>query len=152
VAGGMRDCAIFSYLKEQAMTASAPPCIYPTFRYNDALSVLDWFTGVLGFEVKAKFLDGDKLGHAELALGSSMIMMGEAANDFFGAIVGQPGDQGGKAVYVAVDDVDALFAKVEASGATIEQGPTDRSYGSREFICRDPGGNVWCFGTYWPKA
>ncbi|MGY6710322.1 MAG: VOC family protein [Rhizobiaceae bacterium] len=134
------------------MTASAPPCIYPTFRYNDALSVLDWFTGVLGFEIKAKFLDGDKLGHAELALGSSMIMMGEAAEDFFGGIVGQPGDQGGKAVYVAVDDVDALFARVEASGAVIEEGLTERSYGSREFICRDPGGNVWCVGTYRPKA
>ena len=29
---------------------------------------------------------------------------------------------------------------------------TDRDYGSREFICRDPEGNVWSFGTYWPKA
>ena len=28
----------------------------------------------------------------------------------------------------------------------------DRDYGSREFICRDPEGNVWSLGTYWPKA
>ncbi|TIL55186.1 MAG: glyoxalase, partial [Mesorhizobium sp.] len=28
----------------------------------------------------------------------------------------------------------------------------DRDYGSREFICCDPEGNVWSFGTYWPKA
>ena len=135
------------------MTATTEaPRIFPTFRYKDALSVLDWFTDELGFEIREKHVENGRLGHAELALGSSMIMLGEAADDFFGAIVGQPGDQGGKAVYVAVDDVDALFAKVEASGATIEQGLTDRSYGSREFICRDPGGNVWCFGTYWPKA
>lgn len=134
------------------MTTSEPPRIYPTFRYKDALSVLDWFTGVLGFKIKAKHLNGDKLGHAELAFGSSMIMMGEAADDEFGAIVGQPDDQGGKATYVAVDNVDALFSRVEASGAVIEEGLTERSYGSREFICRDPGGNVWCFGTYWPKA
>ena len=135
------------------MTATPePPRIFPTFRYRDALAVLDWFTGVLGFEIREKHVENGRLGHAELALGSSMIMVGEAADDFFGAIVGQPGDQGGKAIYVAVDDVDALFAKVEASGATIEQGLTERSYGSREFICRDPGGNVWCFGTYWPKA
>jgi uncharacterized glyoxalase superfamily protein PhnB len=134
------------------MTTTEPPRIFPTFRYSDALSVLDWFAEVLGFEIRQKHMNGGKLGHAELAFGSSMIMMGEAADDEFGAIVGQPGDQGGKAVYVAVDDVDALFARVEASGAAIEQGLTDRDYGSREFICRDPGGNVWCFGTYWPKA
>jgi uncharacterized glyoxalase superfamily protein PhnB len=79
-------------------------------------------------------------------------MMGEEAEDFFGGIVGRPGEQGGKATYVAVYDVETLFTKVEASGATIEQGLTDRPYGSREFICRDPEGNVWCFGTYWPKA
>jgi hypothetical protein len=34
---------------------------------------------------------------------------------------------------------------------TLEQ-PVDRDYGSREFVCRDPEGNVWCFGTYWPKV
>ena len=31
-------------------------------------------------------------------------------------------------------------------------GLTDTDYGSRDFICRDPEGYVWCFGTYWPKA
>lgn len=135
------------------MTATIEaPRLYPTFRYENALSVLDWFTDVLGFEIREKHVENGRLGHAELAFGSSMIMMGEASDDFFGAIVGRPGEQGGKAVYLAVDDVDALFANVEASGAAIEQAPTDRPYGSREFICRDPGGNVWCFGTYWPKA
>lgn len=132
--------------------AIEPPRIYPTFRFRDALSVLDWFTDVLGFEIREKHVENDRLAHAELAFGSSMIMMGEAADDFFGAIVGWPGDQGGKSVYVAVDEVDALFAKVKTSGVVIEQAPTERPYGSREFICRDPGGNVWCFGTYWPKA
>jgi uncharacterized glyoxalase superfamily protein PhnB len=25
-------------------------------------------------------------------------------------------------------------------------------YGSRDFACRDPEGNLWSFGTYWPKV
>jgi uncharacterized glyoxalase superfamily protein PhnB len=134
-------------------TAIEPPRIYPTFRFRDAAAMIDWLRDAFGFTVKARYED-DKgvVGHAELALGSSIIMCGQAQEDEYGNIVGEPGDQGGKSLYVAVDDVDALFERVRKAGAAIEQGLTDRDYGSREFICRDPEGNVWCFGTYWPKA
>lgn len=47
---------------------------------------------------------------------------------------------------------DAAYAQAGKAGATIIQELTDRDYGSREFICRDPQGGVWSFGTYWPKA
>src|SRR5690606_28574303 len=110
-------------------------------------------TGVAGFTVHTRYDTEDgKVGHAELAFGSSMIMLGDDRDDAFGKIVGPAREQGGKSLYVAVDDVDALFERVQKAGAVIEQGPTDRDYGSREFVCRDPEGNVWCFGTYWPKA
>ena len=134
-------------------TAIEPPRIYPTFRFRDAATMIDWLGDAFGFTVKARYED-DKgvVGHAELALGSSIIMCGQAQEDEYGNIVGEPGDQGGKSLYVAVDDVDALFERARKAGAAIEQGLTDRDYGSREFICRDPEGNVWCFGTYWPKA
>ncbi len=134
-------------------TAIEPPRIYPTFRFRDAATMIDWLGDAFGFTVKARYEDDNGVvGHAELALGSSIIMCGQAQEDEYGTIVGQPGDQGGKSLYVAVDDVDALFEQVRKAGAAIEQGLTDRDYGSREFICRDPEGNVWCFGTYWPKA
>ncbi|TIO54779.1 MAG: glyoxalase, partial [Mesorhizobium sp.] len=51
-----------------------------------------------------------------------------------------------------VDDADAAYAKAKKAGARITQELVDRDYGSREFICLDPEGNVWSFGTYWPKA
>lgn len=73
-------------------------------------------------------------------------------DDAYGEMVGQPLAQCGKSLYIAVDDVDPIFARAEAAGAVIEQGLTDREYDSREFICRDPEGNLWCFGTWWPKA
>jgi len=59
---------------------------------------------------------------------------------------------GGKSTYVVVDDPDALHARAEAAGVDILEGLTERSYGSREFVVRDLEGNIWCFGTYWPKA
>ncbi|MBO6716466.1 MAG: VOC family protein [Rhizobiaceae bacterium] len=137
------------------MTENAvePPRIYATFRYRDPDAIMAWLTDTVGFRTLANFRAGDgSLAHAELAYGSAIIMIGHNRDDAFGAMVGQSGETGGKALYVAVDDVDALFARVEQAGTTIEQSLTDRDYGSREFICRDAEGNIWCFGTYWPKA
>jgi uncharacterized glyoxalase superfamily protein PhnB len=130
------------------------PRIFPTFRCKNAAAVIDWLTGTIGFTEHAKWMNGDKVVHAELAYGSSMIMLGDApaALDDYGRIVGHPGAPGGKSLFVSVEDPDALFARVKAAGTPIDQPPTDRDYGSREFVCRDPDGNVWCFGTYWPNA
>lgn len=133
--------------------AGEPPRIYPSFRFNDAAAMIAWMTDIIGFTVLDRFENPDgRIGHAELAFGSAIIMCGDARDDAFGKMVGMPGEQGGKALYLGVDDVDALFARVQASGVTIEEGLVDRDYGSREFICRDLENNVWCFGTYRPIA
>jgi len=112
-----------------------------------------WLVEAFGFSVNARYDNEDgSVAHAELAFGSSMIMLGQVSDDAYGAIVGGPSDQGGTSLYIAVDDVDAIFERAAKAGATIDEGLTVRDYGSREFICRDPEGKVWCFGTYWPKA
>jgi uncharacterized glyoxalase superfamily protein PhnB len=126
--------------------------IYPTFRYRDAAVMIEWLDKAFGFAVKEKFMNGGTVGHAELCLGGSIIMLGEARDDAFGRMVGGPGQPGGKSTYVAVDDVDAVYATASVAGATILEEPINRDYGSREFICADPEGNVWCFGTYRPEA
>lgn len=133
-------------------TAVEAPRIYPTFRYRDAARMVDWLVEAFGFEVHVKYMDGGTVGHAELKLGSSMIMLGSVKDDAYGRMVGVPGDNAGKSIYVAVDDPDGLFARAKAAGARILEELTDRPHGSRDFICADPEGNVWSFGTYWPKA
>ncbi|MCB1498954.1 MAG: VOC family protein [Bauldia sp.] len=134
-------------------TPHEPPRIYPTFRYRDAAAMIDWLTGIFGFTVAADYRDdAGRVQHAELAYGSAMVMLGTVTDDAYGAMVGAEVMPGGKSTYVVVDDPDSLFADAAGSGVTILEGLTDRSYGSREFVVRDPEGNVWCFGTYWPKA
>lgn len=129
------------------------PRIFPTFRYRDPAAMTDWLCRAFGFAVHARH-DGEdgQVVHAELAYGSAMIMLGGTADDAFGRLAGEPGARNGGATYVAADDVDAVFATASAAGATVEQGLTTRDYGSREFICRDPEGYLWCFGSYWPQA
>lgn len=128
------------------------PRIYPTFRYRDPAAIIAWMCDTVGFTVHMRHPAEGPVSHAELAYGSSMIMLGAVRDDPYGALVGGPGQDGGKSLYLAVDDVDAVHDRVVASGMKIEEGLTNRDYGSREVICRDPEGNLWCFGTYWPTA
>ncbi|MDN5926670.1 MAG: VOC family protein [Hyphomicrobiales bacterium] len=133
-------------------TKTEAPSIYPTFRYRDPAAMIDFLCRAFGFRVRAKYGEGDDVHHAELELGSSIIMLGGVRDDEYGAMVGQPGENGGQSVYIAMRDADTLHAQAKAAGAKILREPYDTGHGSRDFICRDPEGNVWCFGTYWPKA
>lgn len=128
------------------------PRIYPTFRYRDALAMIDWLVKALDFKVHAKYMDGDLVAHAQLSFGSAMIMLGSVRDDAFGCFVGEPGQPSGKAIYLVVDDMDTAFARATTAGAKVLEEPTDRDYGGRECQIADPEGNLWALGTYWPKA
>ncbi|WP_306027682.1 VOC family protein [Stappia sp. MMSF_3263] len=135
------------------MTEQQPPCIFPALRFGNANRMVDWLQEAFGFRLHACHkADDGSIAHAELALGTSMIMVGQSRDDAFSKIVGEPNGPGGKTLYVAVADVDTAFRRAETAGATIVEQLTERDYGSREFVCLDPEENVWCFGTYWPTA
>jgi uncharacterized glyoxalase superfamily protein PhnB len=129
-------------------TAKSTQTFYPTFRYRDARAAIDWLVEALGFEAGMVVDDeGDRdVAHAQLTLGSGMIMLGSEASsaDKWGSHAGQGW------VYVAVDDPDALYERAKAAGAEVVMEPTDTDYGSRDFAIRDPEGNLWNFGTYRP--
>ncbi|QQS02126.1 MAG: VOC family protein [Austwickia sp.] len=52
----------------------------------------------------------------------------------------------------SIDDVDALFERVRASGADVLQEPTDQFYGVRDCAFRDPAGNMVRFNQPSPTA
>ena len=128
------------------------PRLYPTMRCRDAEAMIAWLKDVLGFSEHVVYRGGGQVQHAELAFGSSILMLGQHRDDEYGDMVGGPENRRTDSIYVAVDDADALYAKVKAAGATIERELHTTDYGSRDFICRDPEGNLWSFGTYWPKV
>ena len=89
------------------ITTVEPPRIYPTFRFRNPARMIDFLQQAFGFRIRAKYGDGDAVSHAELALGSSIIMCGQVRDDDYGRLVGGPNGQGGKSLYIAVDDADA---------------------------------------------
>lgn len=55
---------------------------------------------------------------------------------------------GAATMYVVADDPDAVWARAEALGVTVDRPMEESDYGSRGFSIRDPEGNSWSFGTY----
>ncbi|RYE70807.1 MAG: glyoxalase [Hyphomicrobiales bacterium] len=131
-----------------------PAAIYVSLRYRDAVKMVDWLAQAFGFQKHAVFLsdDGSKVVHAELRLGEGIVMFGSSEGTDFAKLVQTPSELGGTTAspYIATTDIDALCERARAAGAEICMEPTDQPYGSRDFICKDPEGHVWCFGTYRP--
>ncbi|SCB19299.1 Uncharacterized conserved protein PhnB, glyoxalase superfamily [Bradyrhizobium yuanmingense] len=128
------------------------PRLYHTMRCRDAEAMIAWLKDVLGFTERVVYRKEGTVVHAELAFGSSILMLGAHRDDAYGKLVGDIGGRRTDAVYLAVEDPDALFQKVKAAGAQIEMEPYTTDYGSRDFAARDPEGGLWSFGTYWPKV
>jgi uncharacterized glyoxalase superfamily protein PhnB len=130
--------------------------IMPTLRYEDAPAAIEWLCHVLGFERHAVYpgVDGT-IAHAELTLRGGMIMLGSQRGDAYGRGFKSPRELGGvetRSTYVVVEDVDAIYARAQAAGATIVRPINNTDYGSREFGVKDPEGHTWSVGTYDPWA
>ena len=122
------------------------PTLYPSLRYRDAPAAMDFLKAAFGFREVERIDNPDgTIAHAELAFGPSILMLGTDRDD---ALAGRREGKGW--LYVAVDDADTACARARAAGAEIVTEPFDQDYGSRDFVARDPEGNIWNVGTYRP--
>ena len=129
------------------MPPAAQP-IFPILPYPDPRAAIGWLEEAFGARAIAVHPPdpAEPLVHAEVRVGEAVVML-----DTAGRGAGEPLAASGPVwVYAVVADPDALHDRARAAGAEIVMGLTDQPYGSREFACRDPGGNLWCFGTYQP--
>ena len=126
-------------------SADAPsPTVWPTFRARDARALLDFLVAAFGFVATVVYEDDGVIEHAQLDWpeGGGIMLGQERPGASFAK---QPGTG---ASYVVSADIDGLHARAAAAGAEIVEGPVERDYGSRDFVARDPEGNIWSFGTY----
>ena len=127
------------------------PNIFPAVRYRDAAAALDWLTKAFGFdEVVVNHNDDGSVGHAELRLGSGMIMLGPSAGDgWLGG--GMPDPLASPiSIYVVVDNPKEHYERAMAHGARIVRELETMDYGSTEYSARDLEGHLWSFGSYDP--
>ncbi len=88
-----------------------------------------------------------KIGHAELQIGDSVIMLADEFPDMGNR---SPRSIGGSPVtiHLYVDDVDRTAAAAEAAGARITRPVKDQFYGDRSGMLEDPYGHVWNIATH----
>ena len=120
--------------------------VTPYLVVRGAAEAIEFYKKVFGAVEVTRFPDGARIGHAELRIGKSTVMLADEYPEH--QIVG-PRALGGSPVRLQVEtrDVDAVAARAKAGGAKILQPPTDQNYGERNTKLEDPFGHVWIFSA-----
>jgi uncharacterized glyoxalase superfamily protein PhnB len=121
--------------------------------YDDAGTAIDWLEHAFGFERSAVHAGPDGgVAHAELKYDGGMVMLGAAYENDFGLKTPRELGAVSQGVYVIVGGpIDGHYERARAAGAEIVRELHDTDYGSRDYMARDPEGNLWSFGTYRPE-
>jgi PhnB protein len=91
-------------------------------------------------ETERMSMPDGSIGHAEVRIGDSIIMMGDAREDMWKAMP--------TSIYLYVEDCDAVYKRALEAGATTLMEPKDQFYGDRSGGVRDPVGNHWFIATH----
>jgi uncharacterized glyoxalase superfamily protein PhnB len=95
---------------------------------------IDFVTKAFGGKELMRHEEGDMILHAKVQIGDSVIELGEAR---------YPEQPLPTAIYLYVDDVDAMYEQALKAGGTSMLPPTDQPYGDRNAWVKDPFDNVW---------
>jgi len=116
--------------------------VTPYLAVEDASALLDFVKKAFDAEEMLNMPTPDgKIGHAEVRIGDSIVMLADASTS----------DQGQAMpamIHLYVEDADATFKKAIAAGATILRELEDQFYGDRSGGVRDPVGNHWWIATH----
>jgi PhnB protein len=121
--------------------------VTPYLCVDGAAEAIEFYERVLGAKERMRLPGPDgKLGHAELELGSSVIMLADEHPDM-GAL--GPKSIGGTPVTISVyvEDVDAVHSAALDAGATEVRAPENQFYGDRNGQFTDPFGHKWSVAT-----
>ena len=122
--------------------------VTPYLIVDDAVAAIEFYEKVFGASVRMKMdWGGGKIGHAELEVGDSVVML---ASEFPEMGVLAPKSVGGTPVslMVYVENVDEVFARAIAEGAEEVRPVANQFYGDRSGMIRDPRGHLWSVATH----
>jgi PhnB protein len=124
------------------------PRVMPYLSVDGAADAIAFYTKVFGAEERLRMAAPEgKVGHAELQIGDSVVMLADTLPDMGGK---SPKDVGGSPVtmMVYVEDVDDCFNRALDNGATEVRKVEDQFYGDRAGQLEDPWGHLWFVASH----
>ena len=113
--------------------------VTPYLVVDGAARLIDFLAAVFNAEEVERFAaPGNRIGHAEMRIGDSLVMLGDARGEH------EPRQA---MLYVYVADADACYRRAIAAGATSLKAPADMPYGDRRAMVEDAWGNTWQIAT-----
>jgi len=133
------------------MTVSSVPghlhTVTPSLVCTPCAEAIDFYTRAFGAEEISPRMTGPdgSIGHAEIRIGDSVIMLGDEWPD---GPTQSPTTLGGStaALFIYTDDVDALWQRAIAAGAEEVYPLEVQFYGDKSGRVRDPFGHTWGLG------
>lgn len=124
--------------------------VTPYLVINGAAKAIEYYKNVFGATEVVRMDQPDgKVGHAELQIGNSRIMLADE-NPQMGTGHASAASIGGSPVslYVYFPDVDRVVERAVAAGAKILRPVQDQFYGDRNGFIQDPYGHLWGISTH----
>lgn len=119
--------------------------VTPYLVVRGAAQALDFYARAFGAVEVLRLPMGGLIGHAEIRIGDSIVMLADEMEGYAG-----PQTIGGSPVSLMIytKDVDAMFDRAVAAGATVRRPVADQFYGDRTGVLVDPYGHVWSIATH----
>ncbi|MGQ0802030.1 MAG: VOC family protein [Pseudomarimonas sp.] len=123
--------------------------VHEMFAYlcvSDGNAAIAFYTDIFGAKELFRLTEpSGRLGHAELAIGGSVLMI---CDEFPEYGINCPNVLGGTpvSIHLHVDNADTMIERAVAAGATLERPASDAFYGERGGVFRDPWGHRWNIG------
>ena len=121
--------------------------VTPYLCINGAVQALEYYKKAFGAIELFRMEHDGKIGHAEIKIGDSPIMVADEYPEM-GFV--SPKTLGGSPVgiMIYVEDVDTVFKQAIDAGGVEKKGVQDQFYGDRSGTLTDPFGHVWTVATH----
>jgi len=122
--------------------------VTPYLALDDAAAAIEYYKTAFGAKERVRMDAPDgKIGHAELEIGDSLVMLSDA---FPQASTTPPKELGGTSagVFLYVEDVDAVVEQAVGAGGSVAMEVADQFWGDRLGSVTDPFGHLWSIATH----
>ncbi|MFL6722835.1 MAG: VOC family protein [Sphingomicrobium sp.] len=121
--------------------------VTPYLIVEDAKRAIEFYAKAFGAEEKFRLPMGDRIGHAEIKIGDSFVML---ADEFPEMGHLGPNSRGGptSSIVLYVEDVDRSFRQALEAGANEQRPVQDQFWGDRMGTLTDPFGHQWSLASH----